>query len=181
MFKNYLLMAWRNILSKKVFSFIKICGLAISMSVCLLIIVILNGQLNFDTFHPNAKRIYLINTSVTHRNNTIERVATAPYPLSDVLDKNPIIEKVVNVDRDFITDVLHGQDKLLLKGMFTDPSFFKTFGFVMLMGDRQPRQRRFCLQITIKVQKIVTINHRNVWFYVIPVNLIVPVCLVISR
>ncbi len=62
MLKNYLIIAVRNLKHKKVFSFINIFGLALGMSLCLLIITILKDQFGFDSFHPDANRIYRVNT-----------------------------------------------------------------------------------------------------------------------
>ncbi len=136
MFKNYLTTAWRNIIRKKTFSLIMICGLALSMSVCLLIIVIVNDQLSFDAFHPDADRIYRINTYVMHTDNNVEKMATAPFPLGNILKENySSVENVVRVDRDFNADVVQGQNKVSLHGMFTEPSFFKMFGFTLQSRD----------------------------------------------
>jgi putative ABC transport system permease protein len=58
MLKNYLKVAWRNIIRKKGFSFINITGLAIGMTVCLLILLFVQYELSYDTYHKNAKDLY---------------------------------------------------------------------------------------------------------------------------
>jgi putative ABC transport system permease protein len=50
MLKNYLKIALRNLLRNKVFSFINIVGLAVSMSVCLLIINLIADQKAMTNF-----------------------------------------------------------------------------------------------------------------------------------
>ena len=62
MFKNYLKIAWRNLLKRKVFTAINVLGLAIGFGGCILIFLFLNYHLSFDNFHANADRIYRINT-----------------------------------------------------------------------------------------------------------------------
>jgi putative ABC transport system permease protein len=58
MLKNYLKVAWRNIVRKKGFSFINITGLAIGMAVCLLILLFVQYELSYDTYHDKAEDLY---------------------------------------------------------------------------------------------------------------------------
>lgn len=60
MLKNYLLIAFRNLLRHKLFSFINILGLAIGMAACLLIIQYVTFELSYDFFHEKKDRIYRI-------------------------------------------------------------------------------------------------------------------------
>ncbi len=48
MFKNYFKVSMRNILKYKIFSFINVFGLAVAMSVCMLIILMLADQKSYD-------------------------------------------------------------------------------------------------------------------------------------
>ncbi len=63
MFKNYLKIAWRNILQHKVVSLINIGGLAIGLSCCLLILMFIQDEFSYDRFHSKADRIYRVVTS----------------------------------------------------------------------------------------------------------------------
>lgn len=58
MFRNYLKIAFRNLLKNKVFSFINILGLAIGMAACLLILQYVTSELSYDEFHTNKDNIY---------------------------------------------------------------------------------------------------------------------------
>jgi ABC-type antimicrobial peptide transport system permease subunit len=60
MLKNYFTVSIRNLLRNKVFSAINIIGLAIGISACLIIYLIVRFELSFDTFHPDRERIYRI-------------------------------------------------------------------------------------------------------------------------
>src|SRR5476651_677348 len=60
MIKNYLKIALRNLLKRKVFSLINILGLAIGMAVCLVIILFIKGELGYDSFQKNGDQIYRI-------------------------------------------------------------------------------------------------------------------------
>jgi putative ABC transport system permease protein len=52
-FKNYLIIAFRNILKQKTYSLINIAGLAIGIACCILILLFVNDELNYDKFHKN--------------------------------------------------------------------------------------------------------------------------------
>ncbi len=58
MIKNYLLTAFRNVLRYKGFSLINILGLALSMSVCMVIMVVIMDQYSYDDIHTKKDRIY---------------------------------------------------------------------------------------------------------------------------
>ncbi len=66
MFKNYLKVAWRNLLKHKMYSSIKIGGLAIGIAACLLITLFVIEEVSHDRSYPSASNIYrLIMTDVT--------------------------------------------------------------------------------------------------------------------
>jgi putative ABC transport system permease protein len=60
MFKNYLLVALRNLLRHKVYSFINVSGLAIGMGCCILIALYIEEEFSYDRYHENADRIYKV-------------------------------------------------------------------------------------------------------------------------
>jgi predicted permease len=66
MIKNYIKIAWRNIVRHKAYSSINIAGLTVGIAACLLIFVIINFELSFDKFQPNYKNIYHVVTQHKH-------------------------------------------------------------------------------------------------------------------
>jgi len=57
MLKNYLTIAWRNLVKTKGYSFINIGGLALGMSVALIIGLWVNDELTFNKYHDNYDQI----------------------------------------------------------------------------------------------------------------------------
>ena len=57
MFKNFFTIAWRNLVKNKVNTILNISGLAIGITVCLVIGVWLQRELSFDNFHSNGNNI----------------------------------------------------------------------------------------------------------------------------
>ncbi len=62
MIKNYLIIAWRNIIRHKAYSAINIAGLTLGIAASLLIFMVVQYELSYDTFQPNYKNIYHIVT-----------------------------------------------------------------------------------------------------------------------
>ena len=58
MFNNYFKVGFRNLLKNKSFTAINVLGLSVSMAVCLIIILIINDQTSYDSFHENGDNIY---------------------------------------------------------------------------------------------------------------------------
>jgi putative ABC transport system permease protein len=64
MFRNYIKIAWRNLVKQKAFSILNITGLAIGLSCFLLIAVYVLDEISFDRFHEKADRIYRVNADI---------------------------------------------------------------------------------------------------------------------
>ena len=60
MLRSYFVVAWRNLLKNKVFSFINIVGLALGMSVVFMIYQYIQAERSYYLFHNNASRLYRV-------------------------------------------------------------------------------------------------------------------------
>src|SRR5260370_34673839 len=60
MIKNYLKIAFRNIIRHKAFAAINISGLAIGMASSIFILLWVQNELSYDRFHRNADQVYRI-------------------------------------------------------------------------------------------------------------------------
>ncbi len=133
MLKNYIKVALRNLLKNKIFSFINIFGLAMGLSICMLLTLIINDQRSFDHFHPDEDRLYRVVSDRTSRNSST--FATAPLPLYEKLTTEmPAVEKALRIHRSLRGDFIFGDKNLPLNGLFTEPAFFELFGFEFVQG-----------------------------------------------
>jgi len=66
MFKNFLLIARRNLLKNKVFSVVNILGLAIGMAACWFIFEYVRFERSYDKWHANANNIYRVPMAFDH-------------------------------------------------------------------------------------------------------------------
>ncbi len=129
MLKNYFTVALRHLLKYRVFSSINIFGLAMAMSVAMLIILMLMDQLRYDDFHVKGDRIYRVNSARTY--------ATSPLPLANVLTSEyAAVEDAVSLTPAVSGDGIY-QDRLAdIRGYFTNPSFFNIFSFDLIEGNK---------------------------------------------
>lgn len=60
MIKNYLKIAWRNLLKSKLFSFINVFGLSVGMTCCMLLLLYILSEVSFDKHQEHAGELYLV-------------------------------------------------------------------------------------------------------------------------
>lgn len=89
MIKNYLLIAFRNLMKRQLYSFINIFGLAIGVAVCLVILKYVDFELSYDAYHRNAPNLYRTTTSVYRQGESrgtsvLSGYAQGPALLADI-------------------------------------------------------------------------------------------------
>ena len=87
MLRNYLTIAWRNLIKNKVLSLINIGGLAVGMAVVMLISLWILDEVSFDKYHDNYHHIAEVAQNVTS-NGEVKTSFQVPYPLAAALRKN---------------------------------------------------------------------------------------------
>lgn len=87
MIKNYFTMAFRNIAASKGYSVINVTGLALGMSVAMLIALWLTDEISFDRNFKNYDRIAQVIQNVTN-NGEVQTWRNVPLPLADELRTN---------------------------------------------------------------------------------------------
>ena len=93
MFKNYLKIAWRNLIRNKVYSAINILGLATGISACILIFLYVQDELSYDTHFSNADRIYRVATDINLM-GTADKFALSSRLLAPAMEKDfPEVEE----------------------------------------------------------------------------------------
>ncbi len=135
MFKNYLLVAIRNIWRNKTFSAINIVGLSLGLACCMLIVLYTRDEQSFDGFHAKKDRIYRItNTStspegVAHKTG-ITGIMQGPAFTAAI----PEVETFVRYNSTGFT-VKQGDEVIDQPATFVDSNFFQVFSFPLLKGN----------------------------------------------
>lgn len=144
MIRNYFLVAIRNLTRNKFFSAINIFGLAVSMSICMGIIMLVADQMKYDRHNTNRDRIFRVNTQILDDNGNPRNSpdnATSPTTLrQELLNNYTGVEKVVRIKRGFGNGWLEVENQnvnIPVKGFFADPEVFDLFQFEFQYGDPQ--------------------------------------------
>jgi putative ABC transport system permease protein len=136
MFRNYLIVAFKNLRKQKIFSIINILGLTVGITCCLMIFLFIRHEMSYDNFHKKGKDIYRV-IREADLNGSKEEVAylSGPYSIALRHEFPWAIEKAVRVmpDNDLFT---YNQISFNEKNVcITDSDFFQLFDFPLIKGD----------------------------------------------
>ena len=136
--------AWRNIKSNKLFSFINVFGLAIGLTCCLLITLYISHETGYDRHHKNADRLYELAT-IFVKDGEEKPMPNTPAPMAAAMKQEfPEIEETARLVS------LYADDKTLLqykpqnaasrsfyetKGYAADSTFFRLFTYNFIEGN----------------------------------------------
>ncbi|MFC1887209.1 ABC transporter permease [Candidatus Cloacimonadota bacterium] len=137
MFKNYLKIAFRNIIRHKGFSFINIAGLAAGLVVCFLILLWVQDEYKYDRFHENYDRIHRILVDI-NTNGEEFIVGVTPAALApNIIDRVPEFEEICRFKNwgNFQTRLDENDEYVGLNAGVADQSVFNIFTFPLISGD----------------------------------------------
>ncbi|MBE0652815.1 MAG: ABC transporter permease, partial [Bacteroidales bacterium] len=137
MFKNFIIISFRNLVRKRGFALINLMGLTMGLSVSFLILLYVFNELSYDKQHPASDRLYRI--AVTGNLGEMPlNVAVTPGALAhNLADQMPEIEAYCMFEH-------LGGDQLFRSGdnkfyenhlVYADENLFKLFAFDFLYGD----------------------------------------------
>lgn len=136
MIGSHLKTSVRNVAHNKLFSTINIVGLAIGMSVGLLLISFLHDLRSYDQFHANGHRIYRITSHAKFREGYSSTFASTSVKVGKLIqDKVPGVEETAILRSDFAGDAAINDRVIPITGFYAEPSVLRIFTFPMLKGD----------------------------------------------
>ncbi|QJD78653.1 ABC transporter permease [Spirosoma rhododendri] len=136
MFRNYLKVAWRNLIRNKAFSAINIVGLAFGLATCLLIGLYLLDELSYDRFNANADRMVRVVFRAVMNGGEINEASVMP-PVAQTLKKDyPEVEAATRIRTAGAPAITVGtktfrDDQLA----YVDTNFFQVFSLPLVQGD----------------------------------------------
>ncbi|MXV51459.1 FtsX-like permease family protein [Pedobacter sp. HMF7647] len=135
MIKNFIKIAWRNLLKNKVYSAINILGLATGMAVALLIGLWIWDELTYNEYHTNHKELAQVMTTQTFNGETGTGAAVA-MPLSTELRAKygSDFKNVSMASWNFGHIVARGDNKISAQGMWVEPNFPAMISLRMVKG-----------------------------------------------
>ena len=142
MIRHYLIHFLRNLSRNRLFSFINLLGLTVSIVCTLLIYLYVRHEFSYDRFHKHADRIYRINqTFIWGENSDYQFSSTGPGVAYAVKADIPEVELITSIHTpgDFIIsyttpsqDVITFEENKILAA---DTNFFEMFNFQFVKGD----------------------------------------------
>jgi putative ABC transport system permease protein len=138
MFRNYILVAWRNLLRSRLYTFINILGLALGLSCFMLIMLFVQDELSYDRYHNKADRIYRLCEKIDLEGQG-ENSSSNPFPTGPAIrnDFPQLVEQQVRffdfqVERTAfkIEDKKFNEENIF----FADSTVFKVFDFPLEVG-----------------------------------------------
>ena len=146
MIRNYLTLAWRNLLRNKLFSLVNISGLAIGMAACFLVVQYVRFEWSYDKFHKDSDRIYRVTIERENAVSTIRISAAHPGVGPAMKDEFAQVEEFTRVLHQsiFLGDVTtwshiddQGNEKIFNEERVycVDPAFLDMFSFPFVYGD----------------------------------------------
>lgn len=136
MFRNHLLIAWRNLVRYKYYSLINIAGLAIGLAACWLLLLYVQRETSYDNFYSQGDRIYRVVNRTTGEGSDLNLAITAP-PFAAALKKDyPEIAQTTRIDPEGGAALKYGEKKVEVGDMFfVDNTFFNIFNFPFVAGE----------------------------------------------
>lgn len=134
MLRNYLKIAWRNIVGNPMFSAINIIGLAIGLACCIIITIFVRYEMSYDKHWDNADRIYRVTRDFF--GNDLKLAAVAP-PIAPLMRQD-------FAEVEDITRILQTGDVTLTRGdmrvrerqmVIADTNVFEFFNLEFVSGD----------------------------------------------
>ena len=137
MIKNYLKIAWRNLINNKADSSINIIGLSIGMAACLLILEFVSFELSYDRFNKNAADIYRVSNDRYQKgklvqHGTITYSAVGPAMKADFPEviNNTRVEPLGNI---ILSDNIKKYE--VKTALAADNEFLSVFSYPLIAGD----------------------------------------------
>jgi ABC-type antimicrobial peptide transport system permease subunit len=135
MIKNYLKVAWRNLVRNKAHTFINIAGLSVGLACSLLILLWVQNELSIDAFHKNSKYLYQVYERQYFDNKVTGQYLTPGLLASEIKRQVPEVKYAVSVNPDEWHTFKVGDKIISLKGASADSDFFKMFSYPLLQGN----------------------------------------------
>lgn len=134
MFKNYLLLAIRNMRKNKLHTFINVGGMTVAFACSVFILLLVYRHFTYDNFELNKDKLYKVYDYAIGPNGE-ETATSMPYPLTPALKAENIgIEKATRIFQR--GKLVRYKDKTIdMSTTMVDPDFLNMFTFRVVKGN----------------------------------------------
>ena len=136
MLKNYIKIAWRNLLKNKVYFSINTIGLSIAIMVSFLMLLWVFDEYGMDKFHEKDDQLVLVKRTIPLEEGVLDVYSSISYPLLKTAKETlPEVEEYITLGRTFEDNLRIGDTDFRASGTFANTAFFTSFSFPVLVGD----------------------------------------------
>ena len=137
MLRNFLTVAWRNLVKSIWYSLINTLGLSIGMAVALLIGLWTYDEISFNHYHERHDRVFQLMTTQTFNAHTGTGQATS-LPVTPYLRTHYTLDfqELARASWNFTHVLAVGDKKLSKQGMYVEPNFTRIITLKMLSGSQ---------------------------------------------
>ena len=137
MFRNYFITAWRNLWRNKVFSFIKVFGLSIGLTVCMLIFLYSKDEISYDQFNVNKAHLFRITQTFRVTSQPTQSMGITNGVLGESFAKEiPEVQQYVRINGTLVT-VKKNNNVFKENPLIVDSNFFSVFTFPLIDGSKR--------------------------------------------
>ncbi len=139
MLKNYLIIAFRNLVRNKTFSLINILGLAFGMALSILMFMYVYNELTYDDFHKNGDSIYRVILKMENKEGNADISAITNAAVGPSMVKEfPEVRNMVRFSDPVGGFFNNGEKSYKVNNVsYTDSSVFSVFSFNLISGDQK--------------------------------------------
>ena len=135
MFKNYVLIALRNIKRHQGYSFINLAGLALGMACCVLILAWVIDEVGTNRFHERSDSIYLVRTTQHYGSRVVTGTGSVPALGPALKAEYPEVLNAARIQNGQSEHLLeHGDRAFREPVQMADPGIFGIFTFPLVKG-----------------------------------------------
>ena len=135
MISNYLIVALRNLVRHKLYSFINIAGLTVGLTCTIFVILFVRDQLSYDRWIPGSENLYRLENTLNLPGKPPEQNAKAPFAATQaILDQIPEVQARTRLARRSTT-ILVGNRQFPESIDIVDPNFLQVIKLPLVGGD----------------------------------------------
>ena len=155
MIRNYFKIAWRNIAKSKIYSMINILGLAIGITVAMLIGLWIWDEMSYDSYHANHKQLAQLMTTYIDNDGSKNTGNAVAMPVGEELRSKygSDFEKIAMASWNFGHVMAVGDTKITGQGMWVEEGFPSMFSMKMIKGNRDALSDPSSVLISMSVAK----------------------------
>src|SRR5580658_26393 len=85
MIGNYLIVAFRNLIRHKLYSFINIAGLTVGITCAIFIILFIRDEISYDKWIPGSENLYRVENTINEPGHGPRRGTKIPFPIPQAM------------------------------------------------------------------------------------------------